>query len=299
MTTKEANAIDMVSYLSMWGFEPAKSNGNDYWYYSPFRDETEPSFKVNRSRNQWYDFGLGKDGNIVDLLVHWKRCSVAEALSLLQAHEPNRPLMPLPVTAHRPTTEMTPTIEVLSEHLISSPKLVIYCRQRRIDWAIADQFLGELRYRIAGKIYNALGFKNDAGGYELRSAFFKGSSHPQSPTWFRHGAASVAVFEDVFDFLSFLTLHRFQPAPTQDYLVLNSTSFFDRELPNMQAYNRVHLYLDNDSTGSKCTARATQLSAVQFIDERTLYQGYKGLNEWCQQIGLSRKNKDAEKGYPD
>ena len=68
MTIKEANAIDMVSYLSVKGFEPAKSKGINYWYYSPFRQESEPSFKVNRRRNQWYDFGEGEGGNLLDFI---------------------------------------------------------------------------------------------------------------------------------------------------------------------------------------------------------------------------------------
>ena len=32
-----------------------------------FRDEQEPSFKVNMERNLWYDFGAGRGGNIIAL----------------------------------------------------------------------------------------------------------------------------------------------------------------------------------------------------------------------------------------
>ena len=31
------------------------------------KEETEASFKVNTERNQWYDFALGKGGNIIAL----------------------------------------------------------------------------------------------------------------------------------------------------------------------------------------------------------------------------------------
>ena len=36
----------------------------------PLREETEASFKVNTERNQWYDFGLGKGGGIIELAAH-------------------------------------------------------------------------------------------------------------------------------------------------------------------------------------------------------------------------------------
>ena len=38
---------------------PAKKiNNNDYWYLSPLRNEKEASFKINRSKNTWYDHGI-------------------------------------------------------------------------------------------------------------------------------------------------------------------------------------------------------------------------------------------------
>ena len=56
----------MVDYLEKLGYMPQKIRGNDYWYLSPFRQEKEPSFKVNRKLNAWYDHGTGRGGNIVD-----------------------------------------------------------------------------------------------------------------------------------------------------------------------------------------------------------------------------------------
>lgn len=34
---------------------------------SLFREETDASFKVNTEINKWFDFGLGKGGNILTL----------------------------------------------------------------------------------------------------------------------------------------------------------------------------------------------------------------------------------------
>ena len=67
MNTNEAKRIRIEEYLHSLGYSPARQQGGSLWYKSPFRDECEPSFKVNTERNQWYDFALGKGGNIIAL----------------------------------------------------------------------------------------------------------------------------------------------------------------------------------------------------------------------------------------
>ena len=62
----QANQIDLVEYLEKLGYKPQKIRGNDYWYLSPLRDEKTASFKVNRSKNVWYDHAIGKGGGVVD-----------------------------------------------------------------------------------------------------------------------------------------------------------------------------------------------------------------------------------------
>ena len=58
--------------------------GNDYWYLSPLRNEKSPSFKVNRTKNLWYDHGIGKGGTLVDFGILYYRCSVKEFLAKLE-----------------------------------------------------------------------------------------------------------------------------------------------------------------------------------------------------------------------
>ena len=79
-SVEEVKNTDMVDYLSSLGFKPSKVTRNDYWYLSPFREETTPSFKVNRNMNRWYDFGDGKGGNIIDFGILYHNCSVKELL---------------------------------------------------------------------------------------------------------------------------------------------------------------------------------------------------------------------------
>ena len=74
MNCEQANQIDMVDYLSSLGYQPQKITGKNYWYLSPFRDEKEPSFKVERKKNVWYDHGPGKGGKLVDFVMEFYQC---------------------------------------------------------------------------------------------------------------------------------------------------------------------------------------------------------------------------------
>ena len=67
MNIEETKNIRLADYLQSLGYQPIKQQGNNLWYNSPLRAEKEPSFKVNLDRNLWYDFGMGKGGNIIAL----------------------------------------------------------------------------------------------------------------------------------------------------------------------------------------------------------------------------------------
>ena len=75
MNIQEVKNIRIADYLQMplseavqsLGYTPVKQQGNSLWYKSPLREEKDASFKVNTELNKWYDFGLGKGGNIIAL----------------------------------------------------------------------------------------------------------------------------------------------------------------------------------------------------------------------------------------
>lgn len=290
MTIEQAKHMDMVDYLSRQGFQPAKITGYSYWYHSPLHDEKTPSFKVNRKMNRWFDFADGKGGNLVDFGILLHRCSVSDFLRKLDS-----PVITLnqskQIVHQLQQDNKDNAISILSVHSISSYPLQKYLHGRRINMEIADNYLKEVRYQIGDKTYYALGFKNDASGYELRNASFKGSSSPKDSTFIDNGAKDVAVFEGFFNFLSYKNMYYNQQEPLRNYLVLNSTSFFEKSLTKMQEHQRVHLFLDNDKTGQKYTEQALALNKEKFQDERRLYQGYDDLNHWLMHIGQSQKQQ--------
>lgn len=69
MDIQTAKQIRIADFLYSLGHSPVKQQGINLWYKSPLREETEPSFKVNIERNQWYDLQLVK----VEISLHWHR----------------------------------------------------------------------------------------------------------------------------------------------------------------------------------------------------------------------------------
>ncbi|WP_276480998.1 toprim domain-containing protein [Paraflavitalea pollutisoli] len=277
----------MVDYLSSLGYKPQRISGKNYWYYSPLRDEKTPSFKINRSMNRWFDFSEGKGGNLVDFGVAYFKCTLPDFLQRLIA--PGYHHSPVQQPAKSVTTSPEDTIKINLVKPIESFPLIKYLRDRRIPPKIAAEHLREVNYSLHGKNYYALGFRNDQGGYELRNQYVKASSSPKASTFINQEASSLAVFEGFFDFLSYKTITNPQNHGLTNYLILNSASFFDQQLPTMRQHDTVRLFLDNDNTGNKLTTAALLLDPKRFIDERRLYRHYNDLNAFCQHLGKSQK----------
>lgn len=291
---EQARQVDLVEYLASTGHEPQKITRNDYWFLSPLRDEKTASFKVNRKLNVWYDFGLGKGGNFVDFGILFHKCTVSELLQKLSeniqvfAHtllaNEWKKSQPVSNFERQAANNLQGSGEdshtkITEAREISDTFLLNYLRQRRINLDVANAFSKEVSFTVNDKNYRAIGFKNNAGGYEIRNAFFKGSSSPKYVTHLDNNAEKITVFEGFFDFLSYQTLMHNQPQELTNFLILNSLSFFERSQLLMEKSRSVHLYLDNDTAGKACVAAAVKRSK-QYQDESHLYKGFKDLNDF-------------------
>ena len=92
--------------------------------------------------------------------------------------------------------------------------------------------------------------------------------------------------------MSYQSIHQNQEQELTNFLVLNSLSFFERSLLLMEKHQSVHLYLDHDDAGRKCTSLALKRS-LRFKDESKLYKGYKDLNDWMMNFGKLEKEKNS------
>src|SRR5664279_1763025 len=202
---REVRQLDIVDYLEKLGHRPQKIRNNDYWYLSPLREEKTPSFKINRKLNAWFDHGLGKGGNLIDLGILLYNCTVAEFLERLssQGHQ-NTFSFHQPISnpdQARENEKSTISIKAIRE--LQSPELKNYIASRSISFETAQAFLKEIVLSINENEYTVLGLKNNSGGFELRGqANFKSSISPKDYTSFDTGKSSLAVVEGMFDFLS-------------------------------------------------------------------------------------------------
>ena len=282
----EVKQLDIVSYLSSLGYEPARIRNWNYWYHSPFRSEKTPSFKVNRKLNRWYDHGIGKGGNLIDFAILHNNCTVAEFLETVRRTLPLHQLHAAVYKQDQPAIDSP--ITIVQERTLNSLTLYKYFYQRRIPIEVAKRYCNEVTYEVSGRRYFAIGFKNNSGGYELRNPYFKGSSSPKDSTLFENGAQEIAVFEGFFDFLSFLAITQNEPMIKSNFLVLNSVSLFDKARPIMEKHATINLYLDRDKTGQQCTRHALSLSR-NYEDRSSLYKQHKDLNDWMMNIGKGNK----------
>lgn len=284
MNIAAAKKIDLVEYLASLGFNPSKIRKADHWYLSPLRDERTASFKVDRKQNVWYDHGLGKGGNFIDFAVSYHSCTVKELLEKLGG---NLSFHQQPVSPSISVSE-EPLIKIISERNLMSLSLLRYVRQRRVSEEVARKYCREITFALHDKTYSAIGFKNNDGGFELRNQWFKGSSSPKAITGIENGSKELAVFEGFFNFLSHQSINPNSPISSSDFLILNSTSFFEKARPLMEQHDAIRLFLDRDKGGQRCTEQALSWSK-KYRDESGLYKGYNDLNEWMQQIGKSMK----------
>lgn len=164
-TIQAIKRLPIRAYLAERGLHPTKDNPRYGLYLSPLRKEHTPSFKVDYVQNLWYDFGLGAGGSIINLVMRLERCDFTQALRLLGSGE--RTQMAVRVPSSVPPT--VPALRMLSDIPLRHPALVSYLSSRGIDPAIVPVYCREVHYAVGGHNYFAVGFRNDAGGWELRS----------------------------------------------------------------------------------------------------------------------------------
>lgn len=281
---------DMVGYLAKLGFQPEaiKKNGTDHWYLSPLRNESTASFHVDAVTNSWYDFGLMAGGNMVDFCLRLYDCSIPDLLVKFGADLSPHQLPLFDAALHEGRVGKECKLVVREVRPLYAYPLKNYLHERSIPVAVADRFCSEVKYEINGHSYYGIGFKNDAGGYEIRNKNYKQSSSPKDVTTFSFGADSVQVFEGFMDFLSYQTLHPYTEPGTVDFVVLNGAGLFDRALPFLEQHERIGLWLDNDVTGKAYTQYALSMGA-KYRDESGFYSRHKDLNDWLMHKGEVQK----------
>lgn len=277
---KEIKSIPLAAFLSRLGHEPAARKGTRLWYKSPLRQEQKPSFKVETTLNCWYDFGLGRGGNIIDLATELYQSTDLRYLMRCIANSYPVPSVQT-VASSFPQRHSAPSMERFEVVPLEHRALVAYLQERGIPAHIAKANCKEVHYSVNGKPYFAVAFENVSGGCELRNRYFKGCRGRKDISylpWSRDGPSTeCAVFEGYIDYLSALTLGIISGA---DAVILNSIVNVNKAVPYLKGYTTINCYLDNDNAGKTALAELTAIYGSTVIDRSTLYPEFNDLNDF-------------------
>ena len=293
----------IVEYLERKGVKPVRRTAAYALYCSPLREETHPSFKVDTEKNLWIDYGEGRGGSIIDLCMRMEGCTLSEAIrrlrqnasddgtySFLNDFVPNNTQPVVAVNGARRMIEISDTLPPhLQEYLT---------KVRCINLEKAMPFLKCISYEVRGRRYQAIGFANLSGGYELRDdKTFKGTIAPKDITpIFTDRAEPVCIFEGFMDFLSFLSM---KEEITNHCLVMNSVSNVARTIRYLNDRHLTHIraFLDNDEAGR----RAVQdfIKAGFHVEDMNIhYKDFKDLNEYhVSRVREQQKRKAQEQTH--
>ena len=277
----------IVEYLERKGIRPVHKTPTYAMYRSPLREETHPSFKVDREKNLWIDYAESRGGSIIDLCMRLEGCTLSEAICRLgqnalehiaHSYSKTEPRIGLNQTTTRQVSG-TRRLICLSDTL--PPYLQEYLKKERcIDLEKATPFLKCISYEVRGRRYEAIGFANSSGGYELRdNHLFKGTVAPKDITpIFEDMEQPVCLFEGFMDFLSFLSM---KEEVTNQCLVMNSVSNVARSIHYLNERNitSVRTFLDNDYAGQRAVQEFVN-AGFKVEDMTVYYRDFKDLNDY-------------------
>jgi hypothetical protein len=278
MNAKQTNQhYSIVDFLAARDILPTSVKGSDHWYRSMIREEEKTaSFKVDSVKNLWYDHGLGKGGNLVDLAcILFETDDVKRVLKEIESgffsFHPQK-------TKPGPPADKNDGIRIIGKGKVKDPGLISYLTSRGISQEVANRFCFELCYQNKSRLFRSVAFENISHGYELSGQGFKSCLTPKDISLLESGGVNLCVFEGFMDFLSYQMLPIFR-VDRSDVLVLNTLSLFGRALEWVARYKRIFLFLDNDNAGRNAVRRV-KAAHPHVIDVSVFYGEYKDLNEY-------------------
>ena len=293
----------IVEYLERKGIRPVRKTPTYAMYRSPLREETHPSFKVDTEKNLWIDYAEGRGGSIIDLCMRMEGCTLSEAIrrlgqnasdngtySFLNDFVPNNPQPVMVANGTRRLIEISDTLPPYFQEYLT--------KVRCINLEKAMPFLKCISYEVRSRLYQAIGFANLSGGYELRDdKTFKGTIAPKDITpIFTDRAEPVCIFEGFMDFLSFLSM---KEEITNHCLAMNSVSNVARTIRYLNDRHLTHIrtFLDNDEAGRR-TVQDFIKAGFHIEDMNIHYKDFKDLNDFhVSRVREQQKRKAQEQTH--
>ena len=241
MTIQDVKQIKLADYLQSLGYTPVKQQGRNLWYKSPLREETDASFKVNTELEKWYDFGIGKGGNIIALAAELYR---SEDVAYLQERGINIGL------AKRECRELRFMNADKPYFAIGFPNMAggYEVRNRYFKGCVAPKDITHIRQQGGQRCmcYLFEGFMDYLSFLTIRV-----ENNPQHPR-----------------------------LDTQDYIILNSVSNLAKAENLLETYTQIGCFLDNDTAGRNTCKKLKEKFGERMLDKSMYYRDYKDLNDY-------------------
>lgn len=280
------NTILISDFLSREGFNPVRQSGGQLSYKAPYRVDSDPSLVVDDKKGVWYDHGEGTGGRIIDLAMKlYNTKDVQFAVTRINQLYSSVPVDKIPIRGVLEPRERRKPHEIIRvKPLGNNFAISAYLESRGIlDEAIKSRRVVEVYYdhiNDAGdrKRYFGAGWKNDAGGYDVRSKYGKICIDHKDILFMNGRSGHTNVFEGMINFLSALKEKKVTMDDTN--IVLNSLSLSNKAIRQIQStpQNEVNLFLDNGHGGDKFT-KLFYDHFPDLKDRRNLYAQFGDYNE--------------------
>lgn len=295
-------------------------------FYSPFRDERTPSMHVNIQKNQWYDHGNKKSGNVLHLIMEILHCDKDEAYRFLDRLQPlskyDYRQDIINVSGHQSSYRSLGKFKIKNiSDRITSPALLEYgCKVRCIPKSILNRYCSQVNYcwehdGRESREYCSLGFPNKTGNWALRDSRPKekggqrstgndvtiidryGCFLTEKDNNIRPSSADCVVFEGFMDFLSWFPWSGRGITPEdKDVIVLNSVANREKAMEFLGKHKRVFVFLDNDEAGLTCSQNIADglRGKSKVYNGSVKFSGYNDLNEHWQHICQNMEKKTEQ-----
>ena len=300
---KQLHSISIIEIMVHYGKRLDHTRSG--LYFSPFREESNPSFHLDEAKNSWYDYGTGEGGSLFDFVCKFAGCTKGEVYDWLASFRNMVPeseyksvIAPIIEKSHHPSKIV---IDSASQKF-TKHKLVEYAESRAVSKEVLERYCEEVVYHVdtaPERQFYAIGFKNNSGGYVLRSSISKRCSSSDITTLGPDGQMTdnvtsnkVLVFEGFMDFLSWITDVK-QETPQYDCCILNSVTNISKALPWIIAHSHVAAFMDNDPAGKETLQKIMESvpdiasTDVCVYDMSKLYQEYNDLNDKLSGVSTS------------
>ena len=260
--------------LESFNLFPVKENRKTAFYFALDREEKIPSLSVDFVKNKAFDFGTGKRYDVISIVQQMNQCSVSEALKYLEKFE-----FFVQKEIQNKETKQQKEYKILKVSEIQHPALIQYLKSRKVYEQ--KELVNEVEYELNGKKYFGIGFFNNSGGVEIRNKYSKICLGKKDVTLIKNElnvSNEIVIFEGFFDYLTFKNLEKQENSNT-DFLIFNSTAMLFKVEETLKKYDKISLFLDNDSNGEFVKSKI-QNQHKNVEDCSLIYQGFKDLNEW-------------------